>query len=126
MVVVLDASAFLAWLQAEPGAEQVDPVLDGALMSTVNWSEVLQRTLARDIPIEGLRSDTEALGVQLKAFDAQQAEQASHFWPLTRSRGLSLGDRACLALAHQNKAVALTADKAWAELELNVKVELIR
>jgi len=82
MVVVLDASAFLVWLQAEPGAEQVDRVLDGALMSTVNWSEVLQRTLARDIPIEGLRSDTEALGVQLKAFDAQQAEQASHFWPL--------------------------------------------
>lgn len=123
---VLDASALLAMLQDEPGAEEVAAALDRAAISAVNWSEVWQRALERGADVAGLREDVAALGLRIEAFDAEDGEAAARLWPVGRRAGLSLGDRACLALAQRLGAPALTTDRAWARLDLGVEVRTIR
>jgi len=116
---VLDASALLAVLSQEAGADQVVPLLDGAAMSAVNWSETVQKAAARGVATQRLRSEVEA-------FDSAQAEGAATLWPRTASAGLSLGDRACLALAHREVVPAVTADRAWSTVSVDVDVHVIR
>jgi ribonuclease VapC len=123
---VLDASALLAMLHLEPGADIVERAVDRAAISTVNWSEVCQRSVARGIETDGLRADVQALGLEIVPFTADDAERAAVFWPLTRSLGLSLGDRACLALAERLGRPVLTADRSWARLDLEVEIRAIR
>jgi ribonuclease VapC len=123
---VLDASALLALLQQEPGAETVAAVLHDASVSTVNWSEVLQKSLAQGIDTANMQTDFEALGVQFVPFSSLHSELAAQLWPNTKAFGLSLGDRACIALALDLQAIALTADRVWANLNVGVKVQLIR
>jgi ribonuclease VapC len=123
---VLDASALLALLHVEPGAAVVERAVDGAAISTVNWSEVCQRSVARGIDTGGLRADVEGLGVEIEPFTAGDAEHAADMWPVTRQLGLSLGDRACLALASRLGRPALTADRSWIGLELDVEIQPIR
>jgi len=123
---VLDASALLAVLGDEPGAEQVLPLLDGAVMSTVNWSEVLARYVDLHLRAGGRATEITTLGVSLAPFTSRQAEIAAGLVPLTRSAGLSLGDRACLALALDLDAHPVTADHAWAQIDVGVPVTLIR
>ena len=126
MSVVLDASALLAWLQDEPGAERVDAILNEAVMSTVNWAEVCQKSLAHDVDTTNLREDLELLGMRIEPFTIRQAEIAAELWQRTRSAGLSLGDRACLALAAEEKHPVLTTDKVWTELGLDFEIQAIR
>ena len=121
---VLDASALLALLHEEPGAEFVE--LEGAVISAVNWSEVLYKCLSRGVDIKGLRGDLEALGLSIEPFTPQDAELAAELWPQTRSLGLSLGDRACLALGLRSGLTVVTADRSWKNLRLGVKVQVIR
>ena len=117
----------LALLQEEPGADLVEAALDHAQMSCVNVSEVLQKAEQHGIDTEGLEIDLEALGVRLHAFDISDARAAADLWLVTRSAGLSLGDRACLALARKLGGVAVTTDKRWAELEeIDIPVETVR
>jgi ribonuclease VapC len=117
----------LALLQEEPGADVVEAALDDAEMSCVNVSEVLQKAEQHGIDTEGLEIDLEALGVRLHAFDIADARAAADLWHATRSAGLSLGDRACLALAGRLGGVAVTADARWAELEgIDVPVQVVR
>lgn len=123
---VLDASAVLALLHSEPGADAVEEALEHAAISTVNWSEVCQRSIAHEADISDLRADTEALGVQLVPFSVEDAEQAAELWSATRHLGLSLGDRACLGLARRLERPALTADRAWLDLDLGVEIRAIR
>ena len=123
---VIDASALLALLHSEPGAEVVEEVLEQAAVSTVNWSEVYQRWVAREVDVAGLRADVEALGLEIVPLTVEDAEQAAELWSATRLRGLSLGDRACLALARRLARPALTADRAWLDLGLGVEVRAIR
>ena len=123
---VLDASAVLALLHGEPGAEVVERLVEGAAISAVNWSEVRQRWLARRLEVDGLRPDVEALGLKILPFTADDGEHAADLWPATREHGLSLGDRSCLALAHRLGLPAFTADRAWLDLDLGVEVEAIR
>ncbi len=123
---VLDASALLAVLNLEAGADQVVPLLDRAAMSAVNWSETVQKTAARGVATQGLRSEVEALGVTIVPFDSRQAEEAATLWPRTASAGLSLGDRACLALAQRETVPAVTADRAWSTVSLDVNEYVIR
>jgi PIN domain nuclease of toxin-antitoxin system len=123
---VLDASALLALLQKEPGSDIVASKLDGAAMSAVNWSETVQKSLARSVPLSGLRSDVEALGVTIVPFGAAEGEAAASLWSETVRAGLSFGDRACLALARREAVTAVTADRSWSSLTIGVQVQLIR
>lgn len=123
---ILDASALLALLHSEPGAEAVEVVLEDAAISAVNWSEVCQRSIAHDVNISDLRADTEALGLQIVPFTVDDAEQAAELWKPTRQLGLSLGDRACLGLARRLGRPALTADRAWLDVDTGVEIRMIR
>lgn len=124
--VVLDTSALLAYLHNEPGADLVEPHLEGAMVSTVNWAEVAQKALERGVAVERLRADIEALGLSLVPFGVVDAEAAARLWAETRYRGLSLGDRACLALGVVRGLSVLTADRAWRELDLGIPIQVVR
>lgn len=126
MTLVLDASALLAWLHREPGGERVGTVLDGASMSAVNWSEVIQKSRHKGVEVQGMLDEVTDLGLAIEPFTATQAEQAARLWAQTRGLGLSLGDRACLALAMDRSAPVLTADRDWGGLALGIEVQLLR
>ena len=124
---VLDASALLAFAQGEPGGNTVRPLLPMSFVSALNWSEVYQKGVRYGLPIEGLGSDLAAAGLVIVPFGAEDAEAAARLWPQTRSLGLSLGDRACLALALTLGAPVWTADRAWQELMISdLTVRLVR
>lgn len=124
--MVLDASAILAFLHDEKGSDIVRAAIDGGVVSAVNWSEVLQKAVQYDIQTSGMRDDFAGIGMQFIPFDITQAEIAGALWEQTRPHGLSLGDRACLALALQRQEPVLTADQAWYGLDIDVEVELLR
>jgi ribonuclease VapC len=126
MTAVLDASALLAFLQDEPGNDQVEAVLPEAVISSVNWAEVVQKSIAAGVDVDGLREDLEALGLAILPFTAEEAEIAGRLWQQTRQVGLSLGDRACLSLGFRLKAPVLTADQIWTSLNLSITVHSIR
>ena len=124
--VVLDASALLAALHGEPGGYAVANQLEIAAICTVNLSEVIQRSLARGVEIDGLRDDLVAVGLTIIPFTAGDAETAAKLWSATHSLGLSLGDRACLALAQRLRLPAITADKVWGQLRISIPIQVIR
>ena len=126
MKAVLDASAILAYLQSEPGSETIEDVLSGAAVSSVNWSEVVQKTLASKIAANNLRDDFEALGVRVHEFTADDAETAAALWQATRNFGLSLADRACLSLGMRLSLQVWTTDRNWARLKIKVPVRVVR
>lgn len=123
---VLDASAILAFLRAEPGSEAVAGHLEGAMASAVNIAEVGTRLADLGLAEEDVRRTEDYMGLEVIAFDEEQAHAAAAIRDATRSRGLSLGDRACLQLALREGLPALTADRYWAELDLGIDVKLIR
>lgn len=123
---VLDASAVLALLQKEAGHEKVATALAGARISTVNLAEVGSRlaNLGRSAVL--VRTVLLALGLRIVTFDQDQAFEAARLRPLTRSLGLSLSDRACLALARLQRLPAMTTDRAWRNLSLGIQIAVIR
>lgn len=116
---VLDASAILAWLRGEPGAEVVDGYLSVSFVSTVNLTEVLQKSVAEDvgISVSSLADDLEGLGVEFVDFGPEEAAVAARMWTVANPLGLGIADRACLATAVMYGSPALTADKAWKDVE---------
>ena len=126
MTVVLDASALLAYLQGEPGEKVVDRVLEESVISSVNWAEVVQKSIAAEVDVRGMLEDLKALGLQVEPFTAEDGEMAGQLWTQTRQAGLSLGDRACLSLGLRLKVPVLTADRAWTNLNLSLDVQVIR
>jgi len=124
--VILDASALLAFLHDEPGANRVQEAFDGAMVSAVNWSEVVQKSLQRRVDISDLQQEFSEIGIVFEPFTPNQAEIAAHLWDKTRQLGLSLADRACLALAMERNTPVLTADRAWSKLALDIEIQLIR
>ncbi len=127
-LAVLDASALLALLLDEPGASRVMAVLDAAAVSTVNLAEVVGQYARRGIPESEIRALLELSSIRIIPFDQVLAFAAGSLLPNTRPAGLSLGDRACLALAVRLSAKALTADRAWLRVAaaVGVEVEVIR
>ena len=124
---VLDASAALAVLQQEPGGERVAQALDeGAVISAVNLSEVVAKLADRGLPESEIRADIRYLRMDIAPFDADAAFAAGLLIPLTRAAGLSLGDRACIALGQRHGLPVLTADAAWAGLGLGVEITVLR
>jgi len=111
---------------AEPGSDEVEAVLDGAAMCTVNWAEVIRKAEAAEVETPTLRADLEALGLELAPFTSGQAEIAAKLWQSTLDIGLSLGDRACLALGLDTGRPALTTDRAWQRIDVGVTIKLIQ
>jgi ribonuclease VapC len=123
---VFDASALLALIRGEPGADIVASHLGRAAMSSVNVAEVYGRLLREAFRPEEFRRDIEAIDFKLHSFDAEQAFLAGRFEPATRPLGLSLGDRACLALALSLGVPALSGDRRWAGAKVGVEINLFR
>ena len=112
MTVVIDASALLAFLQGEPGADVVEQVLaDGASCGAANWSEVAQKVLGAGRDWGLARALLQSYGLAIEPVTADDAEWAAHRW--RRQEGLSLGDRLCLALGERLDTSILTADTGW-------------
>ena len=123
---VLDASALLTLLNAEKGRDLVLEFLPKSVISTVNLAEVVTRLSMIGMPEGEVREALTMLGLETIPFDEEQAFRAGLLSAYTRTLGLSLGDRACLALAITNHAAALTADRAWKDLDIAVEIKLIR
>lgn len=126
MSSVLDSSAILAWLRNEPGADVVHPLLPTAVMCAANWSETCQKLIQHGADAPRAISRLSALGVRVEPLTASDAVTAASLWGSTRTAGLSLGDRCCLALAGRLGLSAVTADTAWTGLDLDVTVQVIR
>ena len=126
MTVVLDASAVLVVIHNEPGADLAAGLLKGGSTSAANYSEVVAKLVDAGLGDNDIIGLLDALGLEVHPLDAVQAQRAGLLRRQTRKQGLSLGDRACLALAAVLNLPAMTADRSWAELDLEVKVMLIR
>jgi PIN domain nuclease of toxin-antitoxin system len=124
--VVLDASAIIAFLRQEPGAAIVGEYLTDGMASAVNIAEVGTRLSDLDMGDAQIRRSISVLGLEIKPFDLEAAYAVAMMRAKTRNKGLSLGDRACLALANQLGIPAFTADRVWAELDIDVDIQLIR
>jgi len=124
ILAVLDASALIALILREPGAEVVETVLTDSAVSAVNLAEVIG-FLARNGATEpDIREMIEVIEAEIVPFDAELAYAAGLLAPVTRAAGLSLGDRACLALAIRLGVKALTTDQAWSRIAAAVRVEI--
>jgi len=129
---VLDASALLAYLRDEPGADVVaEAIADGATISSVNLAEALSRVadrgrdpiaLIEELTNQGLLDGA----IAIEPFTTTDAGEVARVRPSTRDAGLSLGDRACLALAQRLHAPAVTADTAWSRVDVPVELRHIR
>ncbi len=124
--VVLDASAILALLNDEPGAAAVAAALEDAVVSAVNLSEVVAKLLEVGLSREEADEALGGLGLEVQPFDETAAWAAGALRAATRRTGLSLGDRACLALARELGVPALTADAAWLKAATGADVRLVR
>ena len=132
-VNIVDASAALAYLQDEKGADVMDEALDQcpSWITAVNYCEVLSKLCERDVPPTEARMAAEDLGLEIVAFDQDLAGRAAAMRKTTMSIGASLGDRACLALAERAAGstmvpIVYTAERAWSKLKWRFKIILVR
>lgn len=130
---VLDASALLAWFFKEPGASAVTQALGkGTVISSINWSETLQKLLQHGITPDQVKSDLTQRQILDKAltiipFTPLDAAETALLYQKTSANGISLADRACLVLAQRLAIPALTADRVWANLGIpSLRIEVIR
>ncbi len=123
---VLDASALLALLHREPGYDVVLRYLPGALMSAVNLAEVLTKLEDEGMPTQEALAACNMLPITVCAFGQAEATGTAALRHETRRAGLSLGDRACLQLARSEHAQAITADRSWSNLDLDIDVVVVR
>lgn len=124
--VVFDASAVLALLKRETGTDRLLAVLGRATISCVNLAEVQSKLVFEGLEERAAWARINFLGCRPVSFDSNLARQAGSLIEQTKSSGLSLGDRACLALAMERKARVYTTDRAWANLGLGIEIEVIR
>jgi PIN domain nuclease of toxin-antitoxin system len=124
--VVLDASALLALIHREDGWERVDQMMHSAIMSAVNVSEVVAKMVDVGLTERDIRTTLAELGIVIADFDQPTAIACGLLRPATSRLGLSLGDRACLALAQNRNAPAITTDRQWQEVDIGVTVVCVR
>lgn len=124
---VFDASAIMALLDKEPGSEEITRFLESSLVSTVNLAEVLQKAEHRGMPRASVRALIENAEIGIVPFDDDMAQMTAELWTTTRRRGLSLADRACLALTAAVNGIAVTTDTGWAGLDIDgVNIHVVR
>jgi PIN domain nuclease of toxin-antitoxin system len=124
--IVLDASALLAVLKQEPGAATAAHLVSGALISAVNIAECVSVLVRSGVSPNGAREILDFANVRVEAFDRDLAERTGALIASTKHAGLSLGDRACLALALRENLPVLTADHAWKDVAVGAEVRFIR
>jgi PIN domain nuclease of toxin-antitoxin system len=123
---VLDASAILAYLEEETGSKEVEKLLDEAAVSAVNIAEVASKLAERGAPPDRVRQTIQALGVEVIPCDEAVAYRIGELRSSTKTLGLSLGDRACLATALQHNVRAITADRHWKTVKVGARIQVIR
>ena len=123
---VLDSSAILALLNDEAGADVVAEILPSSVVSTVNLAEVIASLVNKGVSGADAEAALLTLDCKSEPFRREEALLAGRLRESTRQAGLSLGDRACIALALSLGLPVLTADRAWRNLQLDVEVRLIR
>lgn len=123
---VLDSSAVLAILNAEPGADTVIATLDDALLSTVNYAEVVTKIVERGGTYKEAEAALQLITATIVDFDLTLAQRTGALRVETLKRGLSLGDRACLSLAEREGVPAITGDRSWVGAVSSVEVRLFR
>ncbi|MER8595370.1 type II toxin-antitoxin system VapC family toxin [Mesorhizobium sp. M1182] len=123
---VMDSSAALAILLNEQGTDNALGFALDAQCSSVNAAEIIAKLIDKGRSMEQAADDLASLGMPIAVFDDAMGIAAGQLRQLTRHRGLSLGDRACLALAIRENAIAVTADRDWGDLDVGCKIELIR
>lgn len=125
-LIVCDTSAVIAALRDEPGGDRVLAQIADSVMSAVNFSELVTYAARTGSDVDELRTDLAALGVTVHAFDEDMAMVAGRLVEHTKPLGLSLGDRACLALGLALGAPIITTDRSWARLNIGAMIEVIR
>lgn len=128
MIHVMDSSALLAVSKGEIGSDAVMEILQtqDCVISSVNMAEVATRLLDMGLPAQELERGCAQFGVEVIDFNHEQALACAALRPLTKSAGLSLGDRACLALAQLTQGTAVTADHAWQDVKSAVNVKILQ
>lgn len=124
--LIVDASALLALLNDEPGAEVVAQAIPGAAISAVNLAEVVAKLAEMGVPEQDIRTALGPLGLETVPFDEPTAYRTGLLRPQTRRLGLSLADQACLALGLARECPVLTADRTWQSLDLGLPIRAIR
>jgi PIN domain nuclease of toxin-antitoxin system len=124
--VVLDSSALLACLNQEAGSEAVVDLVAGALLSTVNLAETISVLVRQGASKDKALEILQLWDFQVVDFERVLAEETGALIARTRATGLSLGDRACLALAKVRSLPAVTADRSWSGIDVGVQIQLIR
>lgn len=124
--VVLDASALLALLNQEPGCDEVAATIPGAAISSINLSEVVAKLMEAGMPEKEVHQALESVELDVRPFDLQAAYRTGALRLETKSHGLSLGDRACLALGQALARPVVTTDRNWRELKVGVEIRLVR
>lgn len=123
---ILDASALLAHIRGEPGSEPVAEIAVDAFMSTVNLAEVFSKLLERTLTAEQADEIIYRYGFGVVPFDERLARRVGELRPATKTLGLSLGDRACLALAQREGLPVVTTDRNWTKLTLGIEIKVVR
>ena len=123
---VLDASAVLAMLRVEPGREVVEKIIARSLISTVNLTEVVAKLVQRGASPSDAAAIVRALPYEIAPYDEDLAVRAGGFWTFASAARLSLGDRACLALAAREDLPAITADLRWSEAAPDLAVRVVQ
>lgn len=123
---VLDASAVLAFLRREPGEDVVRRAMPRSLLCAVNLTEIVGKLIERGAAAAAAVEIARSLPYRIVPYDEDLACEAGVLWGETRAAGLSLGDRACLALARRERLPAVTADERWTRENIGVEVHAIR
>ena len=124
---VLDASALIAYLKRERGYSNVRrAIAKGAVINAVNLAEVYKEMVEEGYDLDEIIPDIKALGFQIVPFGEDHAKISAELYPVGEPYGLSFGDRACLALGIKLNLPVLTAERVWEQLNLKIKVRLIR
>lgn len=124
---VIDSSAVIALLRAEPGAERVAGFMADAVISAVNLQEIAKHLIEAGFSVDAARETLDALGLEVHPHETEAAYLAASLVEATSRHGSGLGDRSCMALAIRLGAPAVTADRAWAEVALpELDVVLVR
>ena len=126
MTIVFDSSALLALLFDEAGGDVALPFVRAALLSAVNFDEVLHKCVRRGIEAEVVLDSLRRLEVVIASFDSEQARVSAALHPRAQTLRLSFADRACLALGIVHRATVVTADRVWQAFDGDVDIHLIR